>query len=119
MKYLGLQYVIQLEIIPIGIITHLDLYPQGRFLAEDYEKLDLPESARQRFLFEDGNPNVYTEDSPGDEEEPMVSGGRIKKINWMQAALTAADKILTVSPNYATEIMSSPQKGVELNEVIK
>lgn len=37
---------------------------------------------------------------------------------WLQAALLSADKILTVSPNYANEITSTEELGVELNNVI-
>lgn len=93
---------------------------QGRFWAGDFEDLGLPSSSKERFLFQDGYPKVFTEDSPvEDEEEPKMSKERFNKINWMRAAFTAADKILTVSPNYAEEIMSGPAKGVELDQVIK
>jgi granule-bound starch synthase len=36
-----------------------------------------------------------------------------------QAGILAADKVLTVSPNYAAEIGSGPDKGVELDSVIR
>lgn len=63
---------------------------------------------------------MFTEDSPVDESEKLEEDPkqRFKKINWMRAAFTAADKILTVSPNYAEEIMSGVDKGVELNDVL-
>ncbi len=34
------------------------------------------------------------------------AGQRFKKLNWLRAGIMAADKLLTVSPNYATEISS-------------
>jgi glycogen synthase len=37
----------------------------------------------------------------------------------LQAGILAADKVLTVSPNYAAEISSGPDKGVELDSVIR
>jgi hypothetical protein len=37
----------------------------------------------------------------------------------LQAGILAADKVLTVSPNYASEIGSGPDKGVELDSVIR
>ena len=35
------------------------------------------------------------------------------------AGILSADKILTVSPNYAAEIAANPQLGVELDEVLR
>jgi granule-bound starch synthase len=42
-----------------------------------------------------------------------------KKINWLRAGILSADKILTVSPNYAAEIAANPQLGVELDDVLR
>ena len=41
------------------------------------------------------------------------------KINWLRAGILSADKILTVSPNYAREISANPQGGAELDDVIR
>lgn len=38
---------------------------------------------------------------------------------FLQAGILAADKVLTVSPNYASEIGSGPDKGVELDSIIR
>ncbi|GMH43688.1 hypothetical protein BSKO_11610 [Bryopsis sp. KO-2023] len=94
---------------------------QGRFWPEDFDHLSLPEISRGRFAFQDGYPVVFDEDLPVDESN-LPKRDAMKptmKINWMRAALTAADKILTVSPNYAQEIMSGADKGVELDGVIR
>lgn len=37
----------------------------------------------------------------------------------MQAGILAADKVLTVSPNYASEISANAEKGVELDKYIR
>jgi glycogen synthase len=36
-----------------------------------------------------------------------------------QAGLLTADRLLTVSPNYAAEMADSPSKGVELDDIIR
>jgi len=91
---------------------------QGRFWPTEMSKLGLPESAKDAFFFEDGNPRVYNETMPATENEEPSSGKIYEKMNWLKAGFTYADKNLTVSPNYATEVMSSADKGVELDKVI-
>lgn len=63
---------------------------------------------------------VFTEDEPDleDKSRPPV-GQRFKKINWLRAGILSADKVLTVSPNYAKEISANPQTGVELDDVLR
>eukprot|EP00210_Caulerpa_lentillifera_P002450 g2348.t1 len=93
---------------------------QGRFWPEDFEVLELPETSKKRFEFIDGYPVVFDEDNPVDDELPEEESVRsYKKINWMRAAFTAADKVITVSPNYAEEIISGEDRGVELDDVLK
>jgi glycogen synthase len=36
-----------------------------------------------------------------------------------QAGIMTADKVLTVSPNYASEIVSGPAKGVEMDSYLR
>ncbi|CAD7703004.1 unnamed protein product [Ostreobium quekettii] len=93
---------------------------QGRFWAEDFKDLGLPPSSYEKFEFEDGYPFIYDEDLAVDDVEMMVEDPvkKYKKINWMKAAFLSADKILTVSPNYAKEITSGEDLGVELDETI-
>ena len=62
---------------------------------------------------------VYTEDEPEDDTPVLSNGKRFPKINWLQAGFRAADKILTVSPNYAEEIARNESMGVELDDVIR
>ena len=93
---------------------------QGRFWPEDFDSLTLPETSRSRFHFQDGYPTIFDEESPVDDEIPQEEPGReYKKLNWMKAAITAADKVLTVSPNYADEITSGEDRGVELDDVLR
>ena len=54
-----------------------------------------------------------------DDEIPPGQGQQYEKVNWLKAGFLSADKLLTVSPNYADEIASDPQKGVELDDVIR
>ena len=54
-----------------------------------------------------------------DDEIPPGQGQQYEKVNWLKAGFLGADKLLTVSPNYAEEIAGDPQKGVELDDVIR
>lgn len=47
------------------------------------------------------------------------AGKKFRKANWLKAGILSCDKLLTVSPNYASEISSSPGLGVELDDVIR
>ena len=72
---------------------------------DTFKELGLPESALSKFAFEDGAAKIYTELNPMEEDEvPTPSSGVFKKINWLKAGILTADKVLTVSPNYATEV---------------
>ncbi|RZC69591.1 hypothetical protein C5167_032734 [Papaver somniferum] len=75
---------------------------QGRFAFSDFALLNLPDSFRSSFDFIDGY-------------EKPVKG---RKINWMKAGILEADKVVTVSPYYAEELASGPDKGVELDNII-
>ena len=41
------------------------------------------------------------------------------KINWMKAGIVESDLVLTVSPHYVKELTSGPDKGVELDGVLR
>ena len=64
---------------------------------------------------------VYTEDEVDTESSngSTRSTRKYAKINWLKAGFMAADKVLTVSPNYAAEIASNESLGVELDDVIR
>ncbi|KAK3284170.1 hypothetical protein CYMTET_8165 [Cymbomonas tetramitiformis] len=93
---------------------------QGRFWAKDgvLAELGVPEAAHEAFQFTDGCPTVYSEETPAEEEKPVKSTKTFEKNNWLKAGILYADKNLTVSPNYAEEMASGADKGVELDEVI-
>ena len=107
---------------PVALCIH-NIAFQGRFWPETFSSLGLPESSLGRFSFEDGYPQTFDETSPIDENGAAsiaaAPGQRFAKLNWLRAGITATDKLLTVSPHYATEIASGPQLGVELDTVIK
>jgi granule-bound starch synthase len=42
-----------------------------------------------------------------------------RKINWMKAGIIESDLVLTVSPHYVKELTSGPDKGVELDGVLR
>lgn len=42
-----------------------------------------------------------------------------RKINWMKAGIIESDRVLTVSPYYAQELLSSVEKGVELETFLR
>jgi len=64
---------------------------------------------------------VYDETEPDTADKPVLGdkGRKYKKVNWMKAAFLSADKLLTVSPTYATEIAANESLGVELDGVIR
>ncbi|KAK9056097.1 hypothetical protein SSX86_027185 [Deinandra increscens subsp. villosa] len=76
---------------------------QGRFAFADFNLLNLPDEFKSSFDFIDGY-------------EKPVKG---RKINWMKAGILESDKILTVSPYYAKELVSGPDKGVELDNILR
>ncbi|CAN6578771.1 unnamed protein product [Malus baccata var. baccata] len=76
---------------------------QGRFPYSDFSLLDLPDNLKGSFDFFDGH------DKP-------VKG---RKINWMKAGILESDRVVTVSPYYAQELVSGEDKGVELDNIIR
>lgn len=42
-----------------------------------------------------------------------------RKINWMKAGILESDRVVTVSPYYAQELVSGIEKGVELDNIIR
>jgi granule-bound starch synthase len=91
---------------------------QGRFWPETFADLGLPESSKEKFMFEDGYPKIFDEMSPASEASVGAVGQKFAKLNWLKAGVTSCDKLLTVSPTYAKEMASGPQLGVELDDVI-
>ncbi|KAI3834205.1 hypothetical protein MKX03_030012 [Papaver bracteatum] len=76
---------------------------QGRFSFSDFALLNLLDSFRSSFDFIDGY-------------EKHVKG---RKINSMKAGILEVDKVVTVSPYYAEELALGPDKGVELDSIIR
>ncbi|XP_008775302.2 granule-bound starch synthase 1, chloroplastic/amyloplastic [Phoenix dactylifera] len=76
---------------------------QGRFGLSDFAVLNLPDKFKSSFEFIDGY------DKP-------VKGW---KINWMKAGILESDRVVTVSPYYAQELVSGVEKGVELDNIIR
>ncbi|XP_030460456.2 granule-bound starch synthase 1, chloroplastic/amyloplastic-like [Syzygium oleosum] len=76
---------------------------QGRFAYADFSLLNLPDRFRASFDFIDGY------DKP-------VKG---RKINWMKAGILESDRVVTVSPYYAEELVSGIEKGVELDNICR
>ncbi|KAL4651231.1 hypothetical protein ACB092_01G144400 [Castanea dentata] len=76
---------------------------QGRFPFSDFSLLNLPDQFKSSFDFIDGY-------------EKPVKG---RKINWMKGGIIESDRVLTVSPYYAQELVSGIDKGVELDNIIR
>ncbi|XP_072061864.1 granule-bound starch synthase 1, chloroplastic/amyloplastic isoform X2 [Arachis hypogaea] len=76
---------------------------QGRFAFEDFSLLNLPDQFKSSFDFIDGH------------VKPVIG----RKINWMKAAIIESSMVLTVSPYYAKELVSGPDKGVELDNILR
>lgn len=47
-----------------------------------------------------------------EDETGVAAGGPFNKLNWLKAGILSADKVLTVSPNYASEIARDVASGV-------
>uniref|UniRef100_A0A2N9I3P6 Starch synthase catalytic domain-containing protein n=1 Tax=Fagus sylvatica TaxID=28930 RepID=A0A2N9I3P6_FAGSY len=88
--------------IEVAFCIHNIAY-QGRFSFTDFSLLNLPDELKSSFDFIDGY-------------EKPVKG---RKINWMKAGILESDKVLTVSPYYAQELVSGVDKGVELDNIIR
>ncbi|KAM2647761.1 hypothetical protein TB1_000974 [Malus domestica] len=86
----------------VALCIHNIAY-QGRFAFADFGLLNLPDEFKSSFDFIDGS-------------EKPVKG---RKINWMKAGILESDKLLTVSPCYAEELVSAVEKGVELDDIIR
>ncbi|XXG76215.1 hypothetical protein AAC387_Pa08g0617 [Persea americana] len=76
---------------------------QGRFSFSDFSLLNLPDAFKSSFDFIDGY------DKP-------VKG---RKINWMKAGILEADRVFTVSPYYASELVSGEDRGAELDNIFR
>ncbi|XP_045816859.1 granule-bound starch synthase 1, chloroplastic/amyloplastic-like [Trifolium pratense] len=76
---------------------------QGRHAFADFDLLNLPDEFRSSFDFIDG----YTKPVKG------------RKINWMKAGILESDRVFTVSPHYAEELVSGEDRGVELDNIIR
>ncbi|KAL4622063.1 hypothetical protein ACB092_06G270000 [Castanea dentata] len=86
----------------VAVCIHNIAY-QGRFAFTDFSLLNLPDELKSSFDFIDGY-------------EKPVKG---RKINWMKAGILESDKVLTVSPYYAQELVSGEDKRVELDSIIR
>ncbi|KAK4486566.1 hypothetical protein RD792_009251 [Penstemon davidsonii] len=76
---------------------------QGRFAFSDFSLLNLLDQFKSSFDFMDGY------DKP-------VKG---RKINWMKGGILESDRVFTVSPYYAKELVSGDDKGVELSTILR
>ncbi|XP_068314801.1 granule-bound starch synthase 1, chloroplastic/amyloplastic-like [Pyrus communis] len=88
--------------VKVALCIHNIAY-QGRFAFADFALLNLPDEFKSSFDFSDGS-------------EKPVKG---RKTNWMKAGILESDKLLTVSPYYAEELVSAVEKGVELDNIIR
>jgi len=92
-----------------AMIIHNAVF-QGRFDRDDpdepsAEVCGLPDEVLKTFTF---NMSLKV----GRTEKPVA-----RCINWLAAAATYVDKILTVSPTYAWELITLPEMGVNLDEI--
>merc|ERR1712048_1039257 len=94
-----------------AMIIHNAVF-QGRFDRDDPEEpstevYGLPEEVMKKFTYKMSL-------KVGRTEEPVK-----RCVNWMAAAALHVDKILTVSPTYAWELMNLPEMGVNLDDIFQ
>jgi granule-bound starch synthase len=61
-------------------------------------------------------PLCFWHDDIFDRYDTPVEG---RKINWMKAGILEADRVLTVSPYYAQELISGEARGCELDNIMR
>ncbi|PNG99813.1 Granule-bound starch synthase 1, chloroplastic/amyloplastic, partial [Tetrabaena socialis] len=102
------------------VLTIHNIAFQGRMWEDTIKDMELPQSSFEKLAFTDGYPKVYTETTPMEEDEKTpITGKTYKKINWLKGGILSADKLVTVSPNYAAEISVDAAGGVELDGAIR
>ncbi|KAL3499140.1 hypothetical protein ACH5RR_038233 [Cinchona calisaya] len=52
-------------------------------------------------------------------KQPCDKPVKGRKISWMKAGILESDRVLTVSPYYAQELVSSIEKGVEFDNILR
>nr|AHB52786.1 granule bound starch synthase [Cyanobacterium sp. CLg1] len=89
---------------------------QGRFPSSKFDALNLPAKYLSDLSF-----NTQFAPPPLDEKttEPITSPEPMYMLNWLKAGFLNCDQALTVSPNFAHEVTSSPMGGVELDAVAR
>lgn len=80
-----------------SVLTIHNLAYQGQFEGKRFSRLELPDA-----LFSGAGPIEF-----------------YKKVNFLKAGISFADKITTVSPRYASEIQSTPKLGCGLEGVLR
>ncbi|RZS09848.1 hypothetical protein BHM03_00040975 [Ensete ventricosum] len=76
---------------------------QSHGIYKNARLLNLPDKFKSSFDFTDGS-------------NKPVKG---RKINWMKAGIIESDRVVTVSPYYAQELVSGMERGVELENVLR
>ncbi|MDJ0597927.1 MAG: glycogen/starch synthase [Crocosphaera sp.] len=89
---------------------------QGRFPMSKFDALNLPEKYLPDLSF-----STQFAPPPLDEKttEPITAREPMLMLNWLKAGFLNCDKVLTVSPNFAKEVTSTPADGVELDAIAK
>lgn len=89
---------------------------QGRFPVEYFDDLNLPAEFFPDLAFESC---FCSPPLDGESDEPTISLKPMRMINILKAGFIHADRLVTVSPSFAEEVMSGKKLGVELDEFIR
>ncbi|MGK7954340.1 MAG: glycogen/starch synthase [Crocosphaera sp.] len=89
---------------------------QGRFPMSKFDVLNLPEKYLPDLTF-----NTQFGPPPLDEKstEPITAPEPMQMLNWLKAGFLNCDQAVTVSPNFAKEVISNSAGGVELDAIAK
>jgi granule-bound starch synthase len=104
-----------------AVLLH-NLAFQGRFPLDPKasERLHLPQSVIDTFKvvqpLKVGKQKKQTKGLKSTEEIPNPP---VAVLNFLMGGIKSCDTILTVSPGYAKEVAASPEKGCELEDIIK
>eukprot|EP00189_Rhodosorus_marinus_P013118 CAMPEP_0184743396 /NCGR_PEP_ID=MMETSP0315-20130426/6267_1 /TAXON_ID=101924 /ORGANISM="Rhodosorus marinus, Strain UTEX LB 2760" /LENGTH=748 /DNA_ID=CAMNT_0027214643 /DNA_START=93 /DNA_END=2339 /DNA_ORIENTATION=- len=89
---------------------------QGRYPVEYFDDLNLPKEFFEDLAFESC---FCSPPLDGESDQPVITEAPMRMINILKAGFIHSDRLLTVSPSFAEEVMSGQKLGCELDDIIR